>query len=100
MSKIYFCCNSYDNYNPPNHWVEGVESNPGPAANKPNLKVRIYNCNGLGDLNKMRWVFNKSQKDIDNGGIVLLQETHVKDEKIINKSQWYTWTRQQCQLPI
>ena len=59
----------------------GVEPNPGPGTcKKTNLAIRIYNCNGLVDTNKLRRVLAKSRNEVSNGGIVLLQETHIKDE--------------------
>ena len=65
----------------------GVESNPGPGPNnnKSDLEIRTYNCNGLGDINKLRRLFTKVRKEVEKGGIVLLQETHVKDESIIQR---------------
>ena len=68
---------------------QGVESNPGPMdhdmgnlnsikKSKVNLKLRTYNCNGLGKIDKLRRVLRKATKEVSEGGIVLLQETHVK----------------------
>ena len=64
--------------------LQGVESNPGP---KSNLAIRTYNCNGLGNTDKCRRILIKVRKEVDHGGIVLLQETHIKNEKII-KTYW------------
>ena len=34
---------------------QNVESNPGPENNiKPNVVIRTFNCNGLGNINKLR----------------------------------------------
>ena len=66
--------------------MQGVESNPGPGEakdKKPNLTIRSYNCNGLGNLDKFRRVLIKVRDEVRKGGIVLLQETHIVDEKII-----------------
>ena len=35
----------------------GIEPNPGPGVNK-DLMIRTFNCNGLGNLNKMRRISN------------------------------------------
>ena len=51
---------------------------------KLNIKLRTYNCNCLGKLDKLRRVFKKVHQEVNKGGIVLLQETHVKDESIIS----------------
>ena len=48
-----------------------MESNPGP---KSNLSIKTYNCNGLENTDKSRRVLLK---------VVLLQETHIKNENII-----------------
>ena len=66
---------------------QGVEKNPGPDNNKPNLTVRTYNCNGLGDREKRKRVLRKVREEVSKGGIVLLQETHVEDETLIG-IQW------------
>ena len=52
-----------------------------------NLSVRTYNCNGLGNIDKFRRVLVNVRREVDHGGVVLLQETHIKDENII-KSYW------------
>ena len=64
--------------------LSGVETSPGPVSGvgaldkKTNLSVRTYNCNGLGELNKLRRVLTKARCEVNNGGIVLLQETQFK----------------------
>jgi exonuclease III len=69
----------------------GIEVNPGPQESKDrnkgksDLKIRTYNCNGLGDINKFRRLLTKIRNEVRNGGIVLLQETHIKDEDIIGR---------------
>ena len=69
---------------------QGIESNPGPnniSVLKPNLSVRTFNCNGLGNINKLRRLFAKVNKEVSLGGIVMLQETHLKNENQI-KLYW------------
>ena len=68
---------------------QGVESNPGPTHvdKKFNLKLRTYNCNGLGNHDKMRRLFTKARSEVNKGGIILLRETHIVDETLI-KMYW------------
>ena len=64
-----------------------IEINPGPvtgSVQKSNVSVRTYNCNGLGVINKFRRILIKIRGETGSGGIVLLQETHIKNEKIID----------------
>ena len=52
----------------------GVAINPGPGpdpdpgapfiGNKPNLKVKTYNCNGLGNVNKFWRVLTKARDQV------------------------------------
>jgi exonuclease III len=59
---------------------QNVESNPGMGrSNKVNFSLVTYNCNGLGDPKKLKRVLTKLTKIVENGGIVLLQETHIVD---------------------
>ena len=60
---------------------QNVESNPGMTyINKSTtVSVLTFNCNGLGDKKKLRRLLGKARTIVDKGGIVLLQETHVKD---------------------
>ena len=44
--------------------------------------IRTYNTNGLGNLDKLRRLLIKARTEVRKGGILLLQETHVKDENI------------------
>ena len=64
----------------------GIETNPGPK-DEINLIIRTFNCNGLGDRDKFRRILRKIGLEIKNGGIVMLQETHVMDEDLI-KLYW------------
>ena len=60
---------------------QGVESNPGPLIHKihkSNVSVRTYNCNGLGVTDKSRRILIKIRKEVASGGIIMLQETHIK----------------------
>ena len=67
---------------------QNVESNPGPESNiKPNVAIRTYNCNGLGNTNKFRRLLTKLRPEVQQGGIALLQETHIVDENLI-KLYW------------
>ena len=66
-----------------------IELNPGPNHDlKLNLTIRTYNCNGLGNVNKLRRVLNKAYLEVSKGGTVLLQETHVKNDNIEARSHW------------
>ena len=63
--------------------MQNVESNPGPGPPTVcNLSVRTYNCNGLGNIDKFRRVLVNVRREVGHGGVVLLQETHIKDENI------------------
>ena len=63
---------------------QGIESNPGPdpdpgpVPQRANVSVRTNNCNGLGVTDKFRRILIKIRKEVRHGGIVLLQETHIK----------------------
>ena len=73
--------------------LSGVETSPGPGSGvgaldkKTNLSVSTYNFNGLGEINKLRRVLMKARCEINNGGIVLFQDTHIKDKSIL-KLYW------------
>jgi exonuclease III len=54
-----------------------VESNPGPK--KEEMKIITYNCNGLGNKEKLRRLLNKSKPLVERGAIIFLQETHIVD---------------------
>jgi exonuclease III len=62
----------------------GIEPNPGPQRN---TEIITYNCNGLGDQNKLRRLLSKSSKKVQNGAIIFLQETHIVNTEVI-KSTW------------
>ena len=66
--------------------TQGIEPNPGPEK-KSNLSIRTFNCNGLGNTNKLRRLLTKVRQKVKLGGIVLLQETHLKSEEVI-KLYW------------
>jgi exonuclease III len=63
-----------------------IERNPGPQPNNNNKKIKIvtYNCNGLGDKNKLKRLLNKLGPIVMKGGFVFLQETHLVDLKYLN----------------
>ena len=50
-------------------------------------KINLYNCNGLGNRDKMRRLFTKARSEVNKGGIILLRETHIVDETLI-KMYW------------
>jgi hypothetical protein len=63
---------------------QNVETNPGPwneKSKKPNLSVITYNCNGLGNMQKLKRLLAKCTKLIKQNCIVMLQETHLADDK-------------------
>jgi hypothetical protein len=64
---------------------ENIEANPGPNNGKikPNLTLRTFNCNGLGDINKFRRVLTKLRKEVQSRGIAILKETRIIDENLI-----------------
>ena len=59
--------------------TQNIESSPGLRYN---MSVRTFNSNGLGNVDKLRRLLVKIRMETNNGGIVLLQETHIKDENI------------------
>ena len=66
----------------------GIHPNPGPVplpGVRGDLGVRTLNCNGLGEVAKMRRLLHKVNSEVKGGGIVLLQETHVVDESLIGR---------------
>ena len=66
--------------------IQNVEKNPGPvdvSLPETNFSVRTYNSNGLGEINKLRSLLIKVKSEVKQGGIVLLQETHLNDDKVI-----------------
>jgi hypothetical protein len=58
---------------------QNVESNPGMAKSNNTLTVISYNANGLGDKTKLRRLLAKVEPIVSKGGIILLQETHLKE---------------------
>ena len=61
----------------------GIEPNPGPPRK---TKITTYNCNGLGDQNKLRRLLLKVNNEVSKGAIVFLQETHIVDTKVLESS--------------
>jgi hypothetical protein len=70
-------------------FMHGIEINPGPVShnNTNNLTIRTFNCNGLGDTNKLRRLLTKARSEVNKGGVILLQETHIKDVNLL-KLYW------------
>jgi exonuclease III len=67
---------------------QSVEINPGPKLPPPEIvSIVSYNTNGLGDTKKLRRTLKKAEVIVNKGGIVMLQETHLKDDKYL-KSLW------------
>ncbi len=68
---------------------QNVEINPGPQVNEPkttpNLSIITFNCNGLGNCQKMRRILTKCSKLINQNTIIMLQETHLADAKSIEQ---------------
>jgi hypothetical protein len=61
-----------------------VELNPGPKiqnVRQRSIDIVTYNCNGLVNRNKLKRVMAKADVIARNGGIVMLQETHVTNER-------------------
>jgi len=64
-----------------------VETNPGPE-NKIKLNVITQNCNGLGNIDKMRLLLNKIKAlSVAGDQIVMLQETMIATDNYI-KLAW------------
>ncbi len=65
--------------------IGNLEMNPGPSPqeNKNVINIVTYNCNGLGDLKKLKRFMDKVGKITSKGGIVMLQETHLTNNKHI-----------------
>ena len=63
---------------------KNLEANPSP--NKENIRLnlilRTYNCDGLGELEKLKELLTKFEKEIQLRGIALWQETNIVDKKI------------------
>ena len=60
----------------------GIELNPGPRGN---MEVITYNCNGLGDKNKLRNLLLKVNKKVQEGAIIFLQETHIVNTEYLKR---------------
>jgi hypothetical protein len=56
-----------------------VEPNPGPTNNIASIPLVTYNCNGLGNITKLRRLLNKVETLVNKNGIIFLQETHIVD---------------------
>jgi exonuclease III len=60
-----------------------VERNPGPEMIASKMSVLTYNTNGLRDKQKLKRLLLKVKPLVENGGIALLQETHIVDTEYI-----------------
>jgi exonuclease III len=76
--------------------MQTVEPNPGPtpttnnnnrSMNNQTVSLVSYNCNGLGNPNKLKRLLNKVDPLVKKGGIILLQETHIVDTSYL-KMTW------------
>jgi len=63
---------------------QNVEANPGMAKSKATFKVITFNTNGLGDKKKLRRLLTKVEPIVAKGGVILLQETHLKDTSYLS----------------
>jgi len=73
---------------------QNIETNPGMEVRKKDvttIKVVTYNTNGLGDKKKLKRLLTKISPIVEKGGIVLLQETHLKDTSHLNKVWKYSF---------
>ena len=58
--------------------TQNVEPHPGPGPNDSSaFSVISFNCNGLGDKNKLKRLLLKVAKLVENNCFILLQETHI-----------------------
>jgi len=55
---------------------QNVEPHPGPNDSSA-FSVISFNCNGLGDKNKLKRLLRKLVKLVENNYFILLQETHI-----------------------
>ena len=60
-----------------------VERNPGPEMISSKMSILTYNTNGLRDKRKLKRLLLKLKPLVENGGIALLQETHIVDTEYI-----------------
>ena len=56
---------------------QSVEINPGPCKARQTIKIITFNTNGLGDKMKLKRLLKKLEPVVNNGGLALLQETHI-----------------------
>jgi exonuclease III len=66
---------------------QNVEPNPGPTKRDQTSSILTYNTNSLGDRNKFKRLLLKLEPIVNKGGIVLRQETHIVNPKIL-KTSW------------
>ena len=65
---------------------QNIKSNPGmeTTTKKLILSVITFNTNGLGDKKKLKRLLTKVGPLVNKGGIILLQETHLKDTSYLS----------------
>ncbi len=63
---------------------QNVESNPGMKISNDTLTVITYNTNRLGDKTKLRRLLTKVEPIVSKVGIILLQETHLKETSYLS----------------
>jgi exonuclease III len=66
---------------------QNVESNPGEYKVLPDLSLVTFNCNGLGDKNKLKKLLRKLDNLVEKGSIIFLQETHIVNTDFL-KIMW------------
>jgi hypothetical protein len=58
---------------------KNIESNPGMVGKRSTFLITTYNCDGLGNNKKLKRLLVKADPIVRNGGVILLQETHLKN---------------------
>ncbi len=71
---------------------QSVEPNPGPCpptkcSKMCNFSALTFNVNGLGDTSKLRRILTKANDVVKQGGIFMMQETHLVSADLI-KMYW------------
>jgi len=64
---------------------QNVESHPGPR-NEGGLRIITYNCNGLGNKEKMKRLLMKLHPLVEMNAIIFLQETHIVNTETFEMS--------------
>jgi len=66
---------------------QSIEINPGPTNTPQTVSIITYNTNGLADVKKLKRLLKKVDTIVNQGGIIMLQETHLKNDLYL-KSIW------------